>query len=292
MSMAGNFHVNDVGIGITVQILDQNNTPVDISGATDIVFDFTRPDGSTFDTDGSLVSGGVDGLVQYTTQDGDLNIIGTWVLQVTVFVGGAIYHSDTNVFKVLPNVFTWHVDMVTMLRYMVSDTGNPFVYSDASLQELILVAGRLTQMDIQFSQNYQVNIAQMSLSPDPSLEPRDEDFISFTTMKAACIIDNAEARLAAKRAVIMRDASKSVDLTEISRAKIELWKNGWCKTYKDSRFAYLMGDVTAGVAVLGPFRLEMNWMPGPWTPDGGGTGGYYAGGGYFGNDTLSDGRYR
>jgi hypothetical protein len=165
----------------------------------------------------------------------------------------------------------WNDELPILLRYMVFDIGPSPVYSDSTLQSLFLAAAQLIQTEISFSGSYAVDIVGGIITPDPTVDPgRDNAFINLTLAKAGCLIDNAEARLAAKRAVIMRDANKLVDLTEVSRAKIALWKNGWCNNYKTIKFDYLLGNAATGIAIIGPFRLEMNWMPGPWTPDGDG----------------------
>ena len=192
---------------------------------------------------------------------------------------------------------SWDIELVTILRYMVADTGTGsppgeppnYVYSDNSLQTLILAALRLIQIEILNLATYTVNVSGMLLSPDPTeAATKDDGAVALILTKAACIIDNSEARLAAKRAVIMRDANKLVDLTEVSKAKIAIWEKGWCQNYQDIKFEYALGNSYAGMAVIGPFRLEMNWMPGPWLPDGNSIGYNYI----DNNNAQLYGRYR
>jgi hypothetical protein len=291
-----NLHLYDAGVGLDIQIVGQDNQPIDISSATAIVFNFTRPDGSTFTVNGSFLTNGADGVVQYVTQPTDLNVIGTWTLQVTVTLPGDLYHSDINIMKVLPNVLTWQTETTMTLRYMVADTAIPATYTDISLQELFLIGAHFVQTEITFPTPYKINVAKLLISPDPTLDiSRDDPFIDLAILKAACIIDNNEARLAAKRAVIMRDAQKTIDMRQVSLSKIEIWKNGWCNEYETARFQYALGNVSAGAAVLGPFRLEMNWMTGPWTPNGYGVpygGGMYSYSNRGGDGLARDGRYR
>jgi hypothetical protein len=95
---------NDSGIVLTVQLIGADNLPINISLANQVYILFTRPNDTTFQVDGSFATDGKDGIVQYITQTGDLNIVGTWRMQVEVLLPGDVYHSDINMFKVLENI--------------------------------------------------------------------------------------------------------------------------------------------------------------------------------------------
>ena len=188
---------------------------------------------------------------------------------------------------------SWSTEMVLVLRYMIGDlgTGSPagepptFIYDDSRLQGLLLVAAQLAQTEMAFPVAYTVNVSQLILTPDPTStavypsSSRDDGFINLVCLKAACIIDNSEARAAAGKGVKMRDDKKEIDTRNISADKIAILKVGWCKNYETAKYAYLSGNVQVGTAILGPFRQFSNSQSGPWTPDGGG-------------DLFNDGRYR
>lgn len=181
----------------------------------------------------------------------------------------------------------WDNEMVILLRYMVDDFSQPQRYADDTLQQLILGSVTLVSGEgLVFSSTYTTSINDYTLEPDPTdVDGRDDSFISLVLTKAACIIDSAEARKASGRAVAMRDAGKSIDLNGIASAKLQIWQKGWCANYKEIKYQYLTGNTDAGIAVLGPFRLEMNACGGSWSPDGygtpyGGTIGIYGGGRY------------
>jgi hypothetical protein len=197
----------------------------------------------------------------------------------------------------------WDTEMTTLLRNLVGDwgTGTPsgeppnYTYSDSRLQEIILVAAQLVQQEAGFKQYYTIDISSILIDPDPTLDDtRDDSFINLIVLKAACIIDNAAARLAASRGVVMRDIGKEIDLRTVSQAMLTIWQKGWCQNYSDARFEYLYTSASvAGQAIIGPFREYLNTPAGPWNPDGYdiapiGTAVY---GGYR-NNMLNDGRYR
>jgi hypothetical protein len=197
----------------------------------------------------------------------------------------------------------WNIEMVRLLRNLVADwgTGSPageptvYTYSDNRLQEIILLSAQLVQQEVPFTDYYTSDISSMTLDPDPTLdEIRDDGFINLTLLKAACIVDNAAARLAASRGVVMRDAGKEIDLRTVSQSMLVIWQKGWCQNYQDARLEFLYTDASsAGAAIIGPFREYLNTPAGPWNPDGYdiapiGTAVY---GGYQSN-MLNDGRYR
>lgn len=77
-------HVGDVGTELVGLVVDQDEAPLDVSGATELVLYLVPPAGSglptlektaVFDTDGT------DGLIKYVTQAGDLSVKGTWRIQ-------------------------------------------------------------------------------------------------------------------------------------------------------------------------------------------------------------------
>ena len=193
----------------------------------------------------------------------------------------------------------WPTEMTVILRHLINDLGTGsspgeptvFTYDDTRLTALLLVAAQLTQQDVTFGQTYTINISELLLSPDPTLPPtRDDAFINLSILKAACIIDNSEARYAAKRAVLMRDNNFTVDNRGAAEAVLQIWQKGWCEHYANARYEFMAGNVgSAGGAIIGPFRVYAGYYGGPWTPDGN-----YAGSILYGNgmDTLNDGRYR
>jgi hypothetical protein len=171
----------------------------------------------------------------------------------------------------------WQVEMVILLRHMIGDINEPYVYTDNRLQELILVSSQFVNTEVGgFQQKYQVNVQQLLLKPDPTMsDTRNDSFINLSVLKSACIIDNCVARLAANKSMLLRDADKSVDLRDVGTNIVAIWKAGWCKNYTDAKFEYMAGNMgMAGAAVIGPFRVWSNYNVGPWNIDGAYVGNY------------------
>jgi hypothetical protein len=189
----------------------------------------------------------------------------------------------------------WTLEMPLILRHMINDVGATATYPDMRLQQLILVSAQLVQAELNLNQKYAVDVVNLTIVPDPTGATdgfsRDDSFMNLVMMKAACIIDNSEARYAAGRGVMMRDADKQIDLRGVSEAKVTIWSKGWCQNYKDTRFEYMAGGAgTVGTAIVGPFREEINTPVGPWDVDGYGVGVGYAP--EYGYNGAEYGRYR
>jgi hypothetical protein len=81
--MAGKIHVGDIGMAFRATAVDQDGVPINVSNYT-IKFLFKKPDGTVVQKNGSFVSDGIDGKVQYITLAGDLDQKGTWKMQVRI----------------------------------------------------------------------------------------------------------------------------------------------------------------------------------------------------------------
>jgi hypothetical protein len=103
MLMSQEFHVGDVGWPIAKQMTDPNGNPVNVAGAQVLLFNFTRPDDTQFSVNGSPVTDGTDGNVQYVPASGDLSQAGLWRVQVYSLVNGSGLYGDIETFRVWPN---------------------------------------------------------------------------------------------------------------------------------------------------------------------------------------------
>ena len=95
-------HKNDVGTVIQATIKD-GDTVVDLTDGT-MTFMFKKPTGATVEKSGVLTTDGTDGKVQYTTETGFLDIVGTWNFQVKIVSDTNTWYSDITTFKVYRNV--------------------------------------------------------------------------------------------------------------------------------------------------------------------------------------------
>ena len=73
----------DIGTILETTIKD-GGTAVDISGASGIVFTANPPGAAVKSFTAAFKTDGTDGVVNYTTVSGDINVSGTWRIQSLV----------------------------------------------------------------------------------------------------------------------------------------------------------------------------------------------------------------
>ena len=101
---ANEIHRNDIGTVFKVTIQD-STTAVDISTATTKQMVFKKPSGSKLTKDANFLTDGTDGVITYTTVDGDLGEEGMWKLQgYIVLSGGNTFYTDIHTFKIYRNL--------------------------------------------------------------------------------------------------------------------------------------------------------------------------------------------
>lgn len=147
----------------------------------------------------------------------------------------------------------WKTDMAKLLRVLIWDLAEPVKYTDARLEDVLIVAAYQTLQDIPLDVFYSVNLGKVEISPDPSIAP-DTAFMNFTTLRAACLVDQGNLRAEAFKEgirVVLGPTQLSVanHLTGF-KTLLEL---GPCHAYQELRKQYLFGDRVSVRAVLSPF---------------------------------------
>jgi hypothetical protein len=97
-------HVDDVGTSLRCTIYDEDGEIVDLSDATELVIKLKSPSGVTSSKSASLYTDGTDGIIEYITEDGDIDEEGKWQLQGYVEVGGGHFSSSIHDFFVECNL--------------------------------------------------------------------------------------------------------------------------------------------------------------------------------------------
>jgi len=159
----------------------------------------------------------------------------------------------------------WQDELCAVTRVMVGDYAGT-TYSSGNLEMVLVVSALQVSNAMNFNVAYDVDIPNVNIIPDPTFigDPitkvggtRDENFMNLVCMKAACLLDKGEARVAATQSIRVQDGKSSVDLTGIAKAKLELLaRGGWCQAYEDAKMEYLAGQTRlVGAAILTPFRV-------------------------------------
>lgn len=104
MSDSG-IHVNDVGTLLRLTLSDGGASALNISTASVRQFRLLAPNGASYLKSASFGSGGgVDGVLQYQTIDGDLPVAGVWRIQPYIETPSASWHGSMASFDVFANV--------------------------------------------------------------------------------------------------------------------------------------------------------------------------------------------
>lgn len=174
----------------------------------------------------------------------------------------------------------WDDEMVAIVRGLIQDyadpdTGDPPTYTDDRLSTIILIAGQHVQARVGTAASYKINVADVTITPDPTARAnRDESFINLASLKAACILVNAEVRQFTAQGISVRDGTSAVSLSR-SPASLSLMQKTYCSEYENALYIYQMNGANGGVvgeAVVGPVKA------------------WYYGGGYGGQPDYGLGR--
>jgi hypothetical protein len=149
---------------------------------------------------------------------------------------------------------TWQNEITRMVRFLVNDL-DATSYTDDRLEETILVSAQLLLDNIDFAQTYTVDVDSLVLSPDPTVDPKDNFFINTVAVKTACIILGSEAKTLAAQSYRIKDASSSIDISAAYQSVHQLYKE-MCDKLDKMIIDYKAGNSIAGQAVLTPYTWE------------------------------------
>lgn len=144
----------------------------------------------------------------------------------------------------------WETEMVVIVRQLIYDIMGS-TYAADELQQAIAINAQLIRTEIDFAQTYNIDVVDVTISPDPTAATRDEAFVNLVCLKTACNILSNEARLAAREAVVVSDGPSKVDLVEKYKAA-QKEADIACKNYEQAKVEYMTGSGSPGKAVVGP----------------------------------------
>lgn len=146
----------------------------------------------------------------------------------------------------------WLDEMTLMLRHVIDDVDLPYTYTDPRLEETVLVAAQFAIIEMSFDKTYVVDVDGLTLTPDPTASVRDNGFISLVTLKAACLILKAEAKIAANTSFKIVDGPSQIDTTS-QALHVQKRADKMCEDYEDAKMRYQAGNSRAGAAILSSY---------------------------------------
>lgn len=148
---------------------------------------------------------------------------------------------------------SWQSTMTTMVRFLINDVVSPYTYSDERIQQAIVVSARLVLQEIEFDNDYVIDVTNITITPDPT-DVNDTAFINLVSLKTGCFIDIGQLRTkTASAGWLVKGGSHVVDTRGVAEAYKILMEKGLCKVYEDAAWEYRTGSQTPGRAILSPF---------------------------------------
>ena len=155
---------------------------------------------------------------------------------------------------------SWQGQMGTIVRYLIDDVDpDNYTYSDHRIETTILVAGQLSQMNIDFNKTYDINVENCTLDPDPTVDPEDKAFITLICLRAACIIIGSAIRSESGNAISIKDGPSAIDLRGVTQTLAVLYKD-LCEKYEQQLLEYRAGNSIGGQAILGPYSPGSDYV--------------------------------
>ena len=145
---------------------------------------------------------------------------------------------------------SWQTDLVLMVRSIIGDLDKS-KFTDERLKQILVVGAYNVVNDADFTNTYTVNVAEVSISPDPISE-KDVDFNVLTVYKSACILIGSEVKTESANAISIKDGPSAIDLRGVANSLHLLYKD-LCQRYDELLKAYQYNNTLVGQAILGPY---------------------------------------
>jgi len=150
---------------------------------------------------------------------------------------------------------TWDVDLVLMVRVLINDLGST-AKTDAEIQRTLVASCILVSQDIELDNTYVCDISAVTITPDPVVQG-DGAAQALFPLKAACIINQGDFKVAIGQGIKVRDGDSQIDTTAGFRGYRDILELGACASYESLRRSIEASNVTsrgACGAVFSPFR--------------------------------------
>lgn len=150
---------------------------------------------------------------------------------------------------------SWQTEMTAIVRTLINDLGPNYTYTDLRIRQSIVVAAKYVQFDVVIDPLFNIDVANLTISPDPTAdETTNQVFISLTCLKAACLIDQSNYRTKAVMEGIraaLGPASLNVSGNLVGWK--EILAHGACAAYDAFTEHWDVANATAVSAIFSPF---------------------------------------
>lgn len=147
----------------------------------------------------------------------------------------------------------WQPTLILIVRNLINDINIPYQFSDNSIEQVLVIAGKYVQFDVNLATTYNIDIISKTFDPDPILI-KDEIFTSIVCLKAACIIDQGTFRTkAALEGISTKLGPATLNVSGTLQGWKSILEHGPCALYDQLTEHWDVQNATAWAAVLSPF---------------------------------------
>lgn len=147
----------------------------------------------------------------------------------------------------------WQEELTIIVRTLINDLGPDYTYSDSRIEQCLVVASKYVQFDVSLDHYYDVDVVNLSISPDPTSD-NDDIFIALVSLKAACIIDQSNFRTkAALEGLRAALGPASLSVGGSLAGWKEILAHGPCALYDSLTEHHDVANATAIRAIFSPF---------------------------------------
>lgn len=148
---------------------------------------------------------------------------------------------------------SWQDHLTTVVRVLINDLNQPYEFSDERMLQVIVVAAKYVQFDVNLDHLYQIDVVNPDISPDPTLD-NDDIFLSLVGLKAACIFDQGTFRTkAALEGIRTQLGAASLSIGGTTSGWQAIIDHGACALYDELTSHWDVRNASAVRAVLSPF---------------------------------------
>lgn len=148
---------------------------------------------------------------------------------------------------------SWQNHLISVVRVLINDLNEPYEYSDERIQQVIAIAAKYVQFDVNLDRSYDIDVVNYNISPDPTIE-KDDIFLGLIGLKAACIFDQGTFRTkAALEGIRTALGPASISFGGSLQGWQAIIDHGACALYGELTAYWDVKNASAIQAILSPF---------------------------------------
>jgi hypothetical protein len=148
---------------------------------------------------------------------------------------------------------SWQEHLTAVVRVLINDLNEPYEFSDDRMAQVIVVAAKYVQFDVNLDYVYSMDVVYPNITPDPTTN-NDEIFLSLVGLKAACIFDQGTFRTkAALEGIRAALGSANLSIGGTTSGWQAIIDHGACAMYDELTSHWDVKNASAIAAVLSPF---------------------------------------